>query len=148
MKVNHKPNPLFDAVQDIFALPIVTRRDATRVGRIVSDLNAHGATPEQLAARVKAYKRTWPNVACTPEAVVKHWALFEAKAKPDDPWLDCCSGNQLDWVRDFRNEAKRAGIMESFLTRFPAGRCISLETCWAIEAAGGIVKYLSQGDAT
>ena len=142
MKVNHKPNPLFDAVQDIFALPIVTRRDATRVGRIVSDLNAHGATPEQLAARVKAYKRTWPNVACTPEAVVKHWALFEHKVA--DPWMAGLYGDQRDLAKAMRDAAAAAGVTMSFLTRFPTGY-EAARAAGQVEAAGGIVKYLAEG---
>lgn len=68
-----EPNPLFDAVAEIFELNPAARRHAAIIGMATRDLMALGATPTELKFRVDVYKKTWPGIACTPRSIVDHW---------------------------------------------------------------------------
>jgi len=59
-----------------FGLKPVTKADNARVGKVVRDLTAKAATPAEIATRIARYRKRWPDMACTPEAVVKHWDEF------------------------------------------------------------------------
>jgi hypothetical protein len=67
---------IWDAVAFAFRLNPVTKADQSRVGRIVRDLKAKGATPGEIQTRLDRYRATWPNAADTPEALLKHWDRF------------------------------------------------------------------------
>ncbi len=71
-----KRNLIWDAVVDSFALKIITKTDATRMGKVVRDLKAKGATPELIVAAVARYRAEWPSMECTPEALLKNWQKF------------------------------------------------------------------------
>ena len=71
-----KANPVWDAVCSVFGLKPQTSSEQTRVGRIVRDLKIKAVTPDELQERVKRYKAAWPEIDCTPEAVLKHWDRF------------------------------------------------------------------------
>ena len=69
-------NVIWDVVCDMFSLHPVTEDDRKRVGKVVRNLKAKGATPDEIKIRVNRYRERWPRVASTPEAVVKHWDEF------------------------------------------------------------------------
>lgn len=73
---NRKPQPLWDAVVRAFRLDPVTQAERSRIGRIVRDLKAKGADPDDIPRRLDRYRATWPNAADTPEALLKHWDRF------------------------------------------------------------------------
>ncbi len=77
-----KSDAIWDAVCELFNLKPVTKRDRTRIGRIVSDLKAKGATPDDIRQRLARYCQAWPRVAATPESLTKHWDHF-AQNRPD-----------------------------------------------------------------
>jgi hypothetical protein len=77
-----KPNPLWDCVCEAFGLQPVTRSDRTRVGRIVADLKAKGADPAGVSARIDRYRAKWPDITCTPEALLKHWDSLGSDKPP------------------------------------------------------------------
>ncbi len=82
------PDPLWDCVAAIWFGATVKKPQATRVGKVVRDLKAYGATPAELRIRVDRYKTQWPDAECTPEAIVKHWYRFAgatAGAETDTP---------------------------------------------------------------
>lgn len=70
------PNPVWDALCEVFGLKPVTEAERKRVGRIVRDLKAKEARPEEITQRLARYRQEWPNAAATPEALLKHWDAF------------------------------------------------------------------------
>lgn len=71
-----KADLIWDQVVEVFGIKVVTEADQKRVGRIVRDLSAKGATPDSIYSAVARYENEWPNVECTPEALLKHWDRF------------------------------------------------------------------------
>jgi hypothetical protein len=78
------PDPIWDALTVACGIDTkqltTTARGATN--RAVSELRAVAATPEQIAARASAYRRTYPNAALTPSALVKHWGQLNGASRP------------------------------------------------------------------
>lgn len=77
--IHSKPKrqrPLWDSVVRAFKLSPVTKAERSRVGRIVRDLEAKGAAPDDVDRRLQRYRLTWPKAADTPEALLKHWDRF------------------------------------------------------------------------
>jgi hypothetical protein len=60
----------------------LTRSGRGSLNRAVKELREAGATAEQIAARATAYRKAYPNAACTPMALAKHWASLAPEAKP------------------------------------------------------------------
>ncbi|QNN24939.1 helix-turn-helix domain-containing protein [Planctomycetales bacterium ZRK34] len=75
-----KRDPIWDAVVEAFKLNPITKAERSRVGKIVRDLRAKGATPDDIRRRLERYRATWPDMTATPEALVKHWDMFAAPA--------------------------------------------------------------------
>ena len=71
-----QPDPIWDTVAEIWFGGKVATPGARRVGKIVRDLKAYEATPDEIRGRVKRYTSEWPDAECTPEALVKHWTRF------------------------------------------------------------------------
>jgi uncharacterized protein YdaU (DUF1376 family) len=84
-KPPRKPNPTWDAVCEIWQMKPVTAGDKKRVGKLAADYSAKGATLEEIRTRLDRYRRTWPNAASTPDALLKHWDAFanEPERKQD-----------------------------------------------------------------
>jgi hypothetical protein len=83
-------DPLWDAVVHHFRLRPVAKSEKSRVGRVVRDLRAKGAEPDDVGRRIERYRAAWPNITCTPEALLKHWDAFaepagELDADPVEP---------------------------------------------------------------
>jgi len=83
-KVDH----LWDAVCKAceIAPKQLTRSGRGALNKAVSELREAGATPEQVAARAAAYRKAYPNAACTPMALTKHWAALSREAKTKSVW--------------------------------------------------------------
>jgi hypothetical protein len=92
-KSRHRlPCKLFDCVVEVFGFEKVTKRVGTRVGKIVAELKELGATCDDLKVRVAAYRRQFPSMPLTPEAMMKHWDFVKAKIvpktkTPEKKWL-------------------------------------------------------------
>jgi len=59
-----------------------TKGDRARIGKVVADLKAKSATPDEIFIRAARYREQWPTVAFTPEALVKHWDTFAKATRP------------------------------------------------------------------
>lgn len=71
-------NPIWDAVAEFWFSGKVPAPDQSRVGKVVAGLKAHGATPDEIHARLDRYRKAWPRAEASPEALLKHWVRFEA----------------------------------------------------------------------
>jgi len=60
---------------------ISTRSERGRRNAAVKELRDVGATPDEISARVREYRKRWPHLTLTETALVKHWS---ALANPDD----------------------------------------------------------------
>ena len=80
-------NEIWDAVLKVFNMTDLSKSSNTRIGKVVRDLKARHATPEQILARKKRYQEMWPKMACTPEAVEKFWDDLVTKDYKQDPAL-------------------------------------------------------------
>ena len=77
-----EPDPIWDEVAAQWFGGDVARPSASRVGAVVRDLKDLGATPDEIRARIARHKTKWPTVTCSPESLVKNWALFAATPPP------------------------------------------------------------------
>jgi hypothetical protein len=82
------PDPIWDALTAACGIDTkqltTTARGATN--RAVAELRAIDATPDQIRTRAGAYRRTYPNVALTPSALVKHWGQLNGTRPPTAPY--------------------------------------------------------------
>ena len=65
--------PVWDAVEAVWYPSGVPTGRRTHVGRIVRDFKQINATAETIRQRTEVYRQLWPDMACTAEAVLKHW---------------------------------------------------------------------------
>lgn len=89
------PDLIWDSVCQVFSIDPQTKSEKSRVGKIVKDLKAKGATPDDIRTRHERYKLEWPGAADTPEAILKHWDRFR-NAKPDGENQSAPRFNQKD----------------------------------------------------
>ena len=95
-------NEIWDSVLKVFNMTDLSKSSNTRIGKVVRDLKARHATPEQILARRKRYQEMWPKMACTPEAVEKHWEALDKPAEGDwgvsprrtEPMQDGCTDDE------------------------------------------------------
>jgi hypothetical protein len=86
------PDPIWDAVTAACSIDTTqltsTARGATN--KAVAELRAVDASPDQIRARAAAYRRTYPNAALTPSALVKHWGQLNGtrRAESEPPYYD------------------------------------------------------------
>lgn len=80
-KSPRKPDPIWDCLCDIFGLNPVTKSEQSRIGKIVRDLKLKSATIETMKTTVSNYKREWPGVTITPNALLRHWDQFKPKIR-------------------------------------------------------------------
>ena len=71
-----KPDELWDAVMDACGVNTGELTGSARGGhnKAVAELRAINANPQDVAARARNYRRTYPNASLTPTALAKHWA--------------------------------------------------------------------------
>jgi hypothetical protein len=82
------PDPIWDAL--VAACRIDTTQLTTTnrgaVNKAVAELRGVGADPAQISARAQTYRRTYPNAALTPSALVKHWGQLNGNRQPSAPY--------------------------------------------------------------
>jgi hypothetical protein len=64
---------VWDSVCELFGQNPSTRKERNRVGAIVRDLKAKGASGYEIAYRRAVLVWTWPEATATMESLVKHW---------------------------------------------------------------------------
>lgn len=75
-------DPIWDCVVALFELNPKVDSHRTRAGRIVRELKALEATPDEIIKRTHNLESSWPEgTTVTPEALIKHWGPA-ARAKP------------------------------------------------------------------
>lgn len=79
-KKSRTHDPIWDTVEAEWWAGGVPEPSRKRVGKIVRDLKALNATPEDIADRIAAYRAKWPTMDCTPEAIIKHWCQLNGHA--------------------------------------------------------------------
>lgn len=81
VKPKRKPDPIWDAVAAEWFEGLVIKRQASRVGKLVSDLKELGATPEAIRQRAAVARQTW-TIPAKPEAIVNNWTQLGELALP------------------------------------------------------------------
>ena len=76
------PNVIWDCVVALFFNGQDAAPHKSRIGKVVRDLKALGATPDEIRTRTDNYRANWPNAAATPEALVKHWQSHGTREQP------------------------------------------------------------------
>ena len=76
-----EPNILWDAVCSLWGFKPVTKSELSRIGKLSRDFKLKEATPELILLKGKAYKAKWPDVECSPEALLKHWDRLDINIK-------------------------------------------------------------------
>lgn len=91
------PNPLWDAVVDACGYDAgrLTRSEQGRVAKAVSELKAIDATPDDVTVRARAYRKEWPEVELTPQALTANWSRF-ADRKAERKRTTCECGQPFD----------------------------------------------------
>ncbi len=72
------PNPVWDALVSIFGEPSTRKKQVER-GKVVKELTAAGATPDEIVRRAKAWPNHYDSATLTPHALDRHW---DALGKP------------------------------------------------------------------
>lgn len=67
---------LWDGIREVTGFEPKTDGDRKRMGKVVSELRARGALPEEVPIRAGRYRQAWPKITLTPEAMAKHWDQF------------------------------------------------------------------------
>ena len=80
-KKPRKPDPIWDVVAELWYPSGVPPSEKTSVGKVVADLKAIGATPEEIRTRKARHLEEWPTLTCTPRSLVKHWDQFAEPAR-------------------------------------------------------------------
>jgi len=78
------PDPIWDALLTACGIDASSLTSPQRgaTNKAAAELRGVHATPEDIRARAHAYRRTFPNAALTPSALVKHWASLNG-TQPD-----------------------------------------------------------------
>ena len=76
-----EPNILWDAICSLWGFKPVTKSELSRIGKLSRDFKLKEATPELILLKGKAYKAKWPDVECSPEALLKHWDRLDINIK-------------------------------------------------------------------
>lgn len=72
-----RENPLWDALVAGIGVTPATSSERSLFGKVVGELGALGATPDDVLRRCAHYREAWPNVSLTPTALMKHWSGME-----------------------------------------------------------------------
>lgn len=94
-KKKRMPDEVWDAVEELFFPSGVAPSEKTRVGKIVRDLKAKSATPDQIRSRHNAARAQWDK-PFGPEALVKNWDTIKSTATDGCP----DPANREDWWKD------------------------------------------------
>jgi hypothetical protein len=67
---------IWDSLCFLFQLSPVTKGEKSRLGKSVREFTEKGANPAEISLRADRYRARWPNIAFTPEALLKHWDMM------------------------------------------------------------------------
>lgn len=76
---SHSASELETALEQALGHGPETRGERAKWADAVTQLVAAGATPLDVERRVAVYRRRWPDVACTPHALISHWGELGAR---------------------------------------------------------------------
>jgi hypothetical protein len=81
-----EPNPVWDAICDLWGIRPVTRSDMKRIGLLTRDYKAklNGSGVDEIARRREHHRLAWPKVEASPESVLKHWDRFAKAPRSTD----------------------------------------------------------------
>ena len=68
---------IWDTWTAAFGLSFAHPADAKRVGKQVSILKSRGATPDGIKSTIAAYRKAFPAVPCTSNAVLNQWDYLQ-----------------------------------------------------------------------
>lgn len=70
------PTELFEALAEVcgFDVGALTRTERGRLNMALAELRERSATPADVRARGEEYRRKWPRVDLTPQAIVGNWS--------------------------------------------------------------------------
>ena len=78
-KKKRQPDPVWDTVVALWFPSGATGREK-RIGKLVRQFKGVGATETLLRERHAMYKKHWPGIDCTPDALFKHWDQIKDKS--------------------------------------------------------------------
>ncbi|HEY7823045.1 MAG TPA: helix-turn-helix domain-containing protein [Acidimicrobiia bacterium] len=86
-----KKDELFESIATACGISLqgMTRTARGQLNKATKELREVGATPDQVAAKSKAYRQQYPNATLTPTALIKHWSSFaelEKKQQRKSVW--------------------------------------------------------------
>jgi DNA-binding transcriptional ArsR family regulator len=90
-------DPLWDTMLNVCRIDpqTLTGSERGRINKALKELREVNATPDELAARAKAYTMKYPGAALTPTALAANWSqLTPARQQQSNVCRDC--GQQLD----------------------------------------------------
>lgn len=91
-----RANPLWDTIVDVCRYDVkgLTKSEQGRVAKAVSELKQVGASPDDVRARAEQYRKEWPEVELTPQALTSNWSRFAPKGKRRQDVCEC--GQEFD----------------------------------------------------
>lgn len=72
-KAARKPNVIWDCICELWGWKPRTKTELSRIGKLARDLKLKEASPELIKQHTEYYRKKWPKIDCTPEAIIKHW---------------------------------------------------------------------------
>lgn len=75
-KGNPGPDPIWDALVELFNIKNPTKAERSRIGRVAADLRAKNATPGEVQSVYRRCKAEWDGKAFSPEALAKWFGQF------------------------------------------------------------------------
>lgn len=79
------PDPVWDSLVAGIGYNPQTTQERKRFGKAVAELKLCGAAPDDIRHRCDHYRRRWPTMELTPEALIKHWSTLEQAPGQDIP---------------------------------------------------------------
>lgn len=67
----------------------LTKTGRGQINAALKELREIGATPTDIEAKAKVYRKTWPDATLTPTALVKHWAALTTKVEQVRRTCEC-----------------------------------------------------------
>jgi hypothetical protein len=82
-----KKDLLFESVAKAcgIRLDALTRSARGQLNTATKELRDINATPDQVTGKAAGYRKTYPSMALTPTALIKHWAALDDTSTPSRP---------------------------------------------------------------
>jgi len=75
----------------------MTKTEKGRVNRACGELRKANATPEQVAAAIKHYKKNWKDMTLTATAISSNWTTLNNEMKESEPKVYDCKTSGCVW---------------------------------------------------